>query len=141
MRLYIASTSEDLAAHRAAAREVAAELGFEVVTAAPARGAGRDAVARCARRIAGVEGVLAIVGWRRGEVPGPELGGDGRRSWTEWASVAENCSCIMADSGSRALCASWPTWPTRGRKGAPQRGPRREVAAAAGLYSNVTRKT
>ncbi len=82
-RLYIASTSEDLKPHRAAARQVAAELGFETV-AAPERGDGRDAVALCARRIAGAEVVLAIVGWRRGEVPGPDLGGDGRRSWTEW---------------------------------------------------------
>ena len=85
MRLYIASTSEDLTSHGAAAREVASALDFEPLTATPSeRGDGRDAVTARARRIARSDIVLAIVGWRRGQVPGPELGGYGRRSWAEW---------------------------------------------------------
>ncbi len=85
MRTYVASTSGDLTAHRAAAAEVMAEMGLEAVTAEPPGDhAGRGAVAACARLVAHADLVLAIVGWQQGEVPGPELGGDGRRSWTEW---------------------------------------------------------
>ncbi len=109
MQVYIASTSEDLTTHRDAAREVTAELGFEVVSAVPERDAGRDTVAGCARRIAHADLVLAIVGWRRGEVPGPELGGDGQRSWTEWqvASAFRQAKPVVVleadDSWSREL--------------------------------------
>ncbi len=78
-RLFIASASEDLEPYRAAAREVARELGFEPV-AAPTDGA----VEACGRLVESCEGLLAIVGWRRGAVPGPEQGGDGLRSWTQW---------------------------------------------------------
>ena len=74
MRVYVSSTSDDLAPHRAAAVEVAREIGYEAVVRDPAARRGLSRVEACARQVAAADRLLAIVGWRRGEVPGPELG-------------------------------------------------------------------
>ncbi|MCP4654194.1 MAG: SUMF1/EgtB/PvdO family nonheme iron enzyme [bacterium] len=84
MRVVISSTPGELEAHRAAAGEVARELGFEPVLPQPPAADDGGGVAQRVREVAGADLLLAIVGWRRGEMPGPELGGDGRRSWTAW---------------------------------------------------------
>ena len=84
MRVYISSTSDDLERHRTAALEVAQEIGHEPGVRDPAARRGLSRVEACERQVAAADRLLAIVGWRQGEVPGPELGGDGARSWTEW---------------------------------------------------------
>ena len=84
MRVYISSTSDDLEPHRQAALDVARELGLEPVVRDPAIRRGLSRVEACRRQVAAADRLLAIVGWRQGEVPGPELGGRGARSWTEW---------------------------------------------------------
>ncbi len=84
MRVYISSTSGDLEPYRAVALEVARELGLEAVVRDPTARRGLSRVEACGRQVAAADRLLAIVGWRRGEVPGPELGGDGARSWAEW---------------------------------------------------------
>ncbi len=106
MRIYISSTSEDLEPHRQAALEVARELCLEPVVRDPAARRGLSRVEACRRQVAGADRLLAIVGWRRGEVPGPELGGRGGRSWTEWEVVSafdhgRPVTVLMADD-------SWP---------------------------------
>ncbi len=88
MRIFISCTPEELSAHRAAACEVAAEMGFKVVSRNPALGRGLTPVAACARQVAEVDAVLAIVGHRRGAVPTPEAGGDGRHPWSWWQTRA-----------------------------------------------------
>ena len=84
MRVYVSSTSDDLERHRQAALEVAREIGVEPIVRDPAARRGLSRVEACGRQVADADLLLAIVGWRTGEVPGPELGGDGNRSWTEW---------------------------------------------------------
>ncbi len=84
MRVYISSTSDDLEPYRTVAREVAREIGREPVVRDPTARRGLSRVEACGRQVAAADLLLAIVGWRQGEVPGPELGGDGARSWTEW---------------------------------------------------------
>ncbi len=84
MRVYISSTSDDLERHRAAVLEVVREIGLEPVVRDPAARRGLSRVEACRRQVAAADRLLAIVGWRQGEVPGPELGGKGGRSWPEW---------------------------------------------------------
>jgi len=84
MRVFISSIPEELEPHQAAACDVAHDLGFEPVLRDPAAGRGLDPVRACARQVAAADLVLAIVGWRRGRVPPPELGGDGFHPWTWW---------------------------------------------------------
>ncbi len=84
MRVYVSSTSDDLERHRLAALEAARELGIEPIVRDPAARRGLSRVEACGRQVTAADLLLAIVGWRTGEVPGPELGGDGGRSWTEW---------------------------------------------------------
>ncbi|MCP4659253.1 MAG: DUF4062 domain-containing protein, partial [bacterium] len=84
MRVFISSIPAELEPHQAAACEVAHELDFEPVLRDPTAGRGLDPVTSCARQVAAADLVLAIVGWRRGRIPPPELGGDGLRPWTFW---------------------------------------------------------
>ncbi len=84
MRVFISSTPDELELYQAAACDVAHSLGMEPVVRDPAAGRGREQVAACARQVAAADLVLAIVGWRRGRVPAPELGGDGLHPWTYW---------------------------------------------------------
>ncbi len=79
--LFLCSTPEELDAHQAIAYDVARELGFSPHLRDPAARLGRDAVAAVERQLAAADLVLAIVGWRRGLVPPPLLGGDGLSPW------------------------------------------------------------
>ncbi len=102
-RVAISSTTEDLDSHRIAAAEVARELGFEPLLLE--RPAGSDgSVQEITRQVAEADLLLAIVGWQRGEMPAPEQGGDGRRSWTAWEisaalSRAQPLVVLMAGDG------------------------------------------
>ncbi len=84
MRVFITSIPEELERHQAAACDVAREFGFDPVLRDRAAGGGVDTVRACARQVAAADLVLAIVGWRRGPVPPPELGGDGLHPWSWW---------------------------------------------------------
>ncbi len=93
MRIFTTSTPEELESYRAVACDVAVELGHEVMLRDPALVGGLKPVAACTRQIAAADVLLAIVGWRRGAVPLPEAGGDGRHPWTWWetrAAFAQN---------------------------------------------------
>ncbi len=85
MRVFISSTSEDLAPFRAAAEAVVLDLGWQPDGM---EHFGTDGslgiVEACGRRVERADLVLAIIAWRRGGVPGPERGGDGRASYTKW---------------------------------------------------------
>ncbi len=83
MRLFIASTAEELEPYRSTAEALARELGFRLVALEPAT-AGSDTVPAQVRRLATADVVLAIVGAGRGEAPTPELGGDGVHPWAWW---------------------------------------------------------
>ena len=82
MRVFITSTPGELEPHQMAAVDVARELGHEPVLRDPVVRRGLDPVTACSRQVALADAVLAIVGWRRGRVPGATLGGDGLRPWT-----------------------------------------------------------
>ena len=84
MRVFISSTPDELELYQASACDVAHSLGMEPVVRDPTAGRGREQVAACAHQVAAADLVLAIVGWRRGRVPAPELGGDGLHPWTFW---------------------------------------------------------
>ncbi len=89
LRVAISSTLEEIEPYRAAAAEVAREQGFEpLLTEIPPTeqpsAADEASVQEIAGQVAEADLLLAIVGWRRGEMPDPERGGDGRRSWTAW---------------------------------------------------------
>ncbi len=88
MRIFITSTPEELEPHQAAACDVVRELRLEPVLRDVAGVHGLDPVRACARQVERTDLVLAIVGHRRGRVPPPELGGDGRHPWTWWETRA-----------------------------------------------------
>ncbi len=88
MRIFITSTPEELAPYQTAACEVVTELGHQFLLRDPDRGRGLKPVPACTRQVADADAVLAIVGHRRGDVPPPGLGGDGRHPWTWWETRA-----------------------------------------------------
>jgi serine/threonine protein kinase len=84
MRVFISSTSQDLASYRQAARDVVLDLGWQPVMMEHFWTEGRcGIVAACLERLGEAEVVVAIIGWQRGSVPTAERGGDGRRSYTQ----------------------------------------------------------
>jgi hypothetical protein len=114
MRIFITSTPPELTIYQTAACEVVRELGFEPVLRR--QDDAREPAASCARQISEADAVLAIVGWRRGDVPAPEIGGDGLHPWVWW----EIESATMCAKPVMALLAA-DAW----------RGELREAAAAA----------
>ncbi len=79
LKVFVSSTSEDLKAYRLAAQGVVLDLGLhpEMMEHFGTDGS-VGIVEACRRRVGASDLVLAILGWRRGWVPGPEVGGDGR---------------------------------------------------------------
>ncbi len=85
MRVFISSTSEDLAPFRAAAEAVVLDLGWQPDGMEHFGTEGSlGIVEACSRRVEQADLVLAILAWRRGGVPGPNRGGDGKASYTKW---------------------------------------------------------
>ncbi len=85
MRVLISSTSEDLAAYRAAVEAVVLDLGWQPDAMEHFGTEGSlGIVDACTRRVEAADVVLAIIAWRRGGVPSPERGGDGKSSYTKW---------------------------------------------------------
>ncbi len=83
-KIFVSSTAEDLRPYRQAAKDVVLDLDCHP---AMMEHFGADGsvgiVAACKRRVSECDFVLAILGWRLGWVPGPEVGGDGKRSITQ----------------------------------------------------------
>ncbi len=85
MRVFISSTSEDLAPFRAAAEAVVLDLGWQPNGMEHFGTEGSLGIVDvCSRRVEETDLVLVILAWRRGGVPGPECGGDGKSSYTKW---------------------------------------------------------
>jgi len=99
--VFICSTPEELDAHQAIAYEVVKGLGLTPLLRDASARLGRDAVTALERQIAGADLVLAIVGWRRGPVPPPLLGGDGLRPWLHF----ELRAAFRADKSVAAMMA------------------------------------
>jgi formylglycine-generating enzyme required for sulfatase activity len=107
MRVFLASTPAELALHRAAAQRVVRDLGWEAVdreTLAP----GGGTIEAALRGVDEAGLVLAIVGWGRGPVPAPEMGGDGFRPWAQW----EVSRAFQRGRPAVVLMAS-DAWPAR----------------------------
>lgn len=82
-KVFIASTSEDLADFRQAAADVTREIGWQPVMMEtfgtdPYRGI----IDACRKKVDESDMVLAIIAFRRGEVPSLDFGGDERSSYT-----------------------------------------------------------
>ncbi|MCP4654878.1 MAG: SUMF1/EgtB/PvdO family nonheme iron enzyme [bacterium] len=86
--VFVCSVPEKLVPLREAACDVVRELGMEPLLRAPAGLAGFQPVPACIHQVGAADLVLAIVGHRRGEVPGAELGGDGTHPWAWWETRA-----------------------------------------------------
>jgi hypothetical protein len=84
VQVFVTSTPEELEPHQAAAVDAVAALGHRPVLRDASASPGLDPVSACRRQVARADAVVAIVGWRRGRVPPPSLGGDGLRPWTYW---------------------------------------------------------
>ena len=113
MRVFITSTPEELEPHQVAACEVAHSLGLEPVLRDPAAGRGLDPVTACARQVAAADLLLAIVGWRRGRTPPPELGGDGlvqKPDWLILVGVCTHLGCIPLGQKVGQYRGEWGGW-------------------------------
>ena len=103
MRVFLSSTSRDLTPFRAAARDVVLDVGWQPVMMEHFGTDGElGVVDACSRRVGECDVVLAILAWQRGGVPGPERGGDGRRSYTQWEidaafRLGKSVLVLMAD--------------------------------------------
>ncbi len=82
--VFVSSTSEDLHSYRQAAKDVILDLHWHPEMMEHFRTEGRAGIVEaCTKRVENSDLVLAILGWRFGWVPGPEAGGDGKKSITE----------------------------------------------------------
>jgi formylglycine-generating enzyme required for sulfatase activity len=78
-KVFVSSTSDDLKPYRQAAKDVVLDLGWHPeMTEHFGTDGSAGIVEACKQRVGASDLVLAILGWRRGWVPGPEVGGDGR---------------------------------------------------------------
>lgn len=105
MRVFVASASPELDSHRASACSTVRSLGWEVVEPPPDDGETEMVEAR-ESRLAGVDLVVALVGWRSGPGPSPEEGGDGVRGWIHWevrAALRRSLPVVV-----RLADESWP---------------------------------
>lgn len=84
LRVFVSSTSEDLAAFRDAARQVILDAGWHPVMMEHFGTAPEVTIEACQRRAAECDLLLLLVGFRRGWVPSADQGGDGRRSITAY---------------------------------------------------------
>ena len=81
-RVFLCTVPEELAGQRAAAAAMLRGLGWEMLARAPADNGASIEDALHALDQAHL--VLAILGWRRGPIPDPEIGGGGNRPWVQW---------------------------------------------------------
>lgn len=98
MRVFVTTTPHELTPYQRLVNNAVSKLGFEVLQRDPQRGRGLTPVEACARQVARADLVLALVGHRRGPVPTPAQGGDGRHPWAWWETRAafDNARPVMA---------------------------------------------
>jgi len=82
IRVFVSSTSEDLRDHRAVARNVIMDLGWQPTMMEHFGSSPESTVDTCRREVERSDLLLLIVAWRQGWVPTPEQGGNGRDSIT-----------------------------------------------------------
>lgn len=89
MRVFISTVSDELEPYRSTTTEVVRALGLEISgLEVSASGNGRSrTVAERLDDVTAADAVVAIVGWRLGEVPGPEVGGDDWRPYASWELI------------------------------------------------------
>ena len=86
LRIFVASTAEDLIQYRAAALEVIDRLGHKAVHMETFGAMPSWSLAACRELVAGCDAAVVIVGYRYGWVPSVREGGDGQKSIT-WHEV------------------------------------------------------
>ncbi len=86
--VFVCSTSEELAPFQTAACDVVRELGMDPLRRRTGGLPGFEPVAACQQQTADADFVIAILGHRRGDVPGAESGGDGAHPWEWWETRA-----------------------------------------------------
>jgi hypothetical protein len=107
LNVFVSSTSEDLKTFRAAAEQVVRDLGW-VPEMMEHFGALPDtSVQACLAKITASDVVVSIVAFRRGWVPKPDQGGNGRDSITK-LEIAEARRCNIPVILMLAHEDSWP---------------------------------
>lgn len=118
MRIFLTTVPEELHVLQNVAADLVRELGWQPYQRDPHGLPGFKRVAACARQMAGVDAVLAIVGHRGGEVPNAGDGGDGSRPWAWWETQAALkrglpvAALLAADSWQPELREEGPTEPS-----------------------------
>jgi hypothetical protein len=84
MRIFISSTSHDLAAHRRVVEQLILDAQCSPVAMEHFGADPRPIVQLCKEEVAGCDLVILIQAWRRGSVPTVKEGGDGTTSITAW---------------------------------------------------------
>src|SRR4051812_23607939 len=84
LRVFIASTSQDLADYREAAKEIILEVGCHPVMMEFFGTDAAPTLAACQDRVVSCDLLLLLLAFRRGWVPTTAEGGDGRRSVTAY---------------------------------------------------------
>src|SRR5215468_11265414 len=82
MKVFIASTSEDLQQYRAVAERVVLDAGWQPIGMEHFAPDPRPIIQRCRDEIEHCNLVVLIQAFRQGWVPDTDLGGDGERSIT-----------------------------------------------------------
>ncbi len=82
VRVFVSSTSEDLKDHRAVARNVIMDLGWQPKMMEHFGSSPHATVVACREELGRCDLMLLVVAWRRGWVPTPQQGGDGTESIT-----------------------------------------------------------
>ena len=92
LKVFVASTSEDLHTHRAAVRDVVLEMGWQPCMMEYMGAKGQRTVAACKDELSQCDLVVLLVAWRRGWVPDVEQGGNGVDSITSLElAFADEC--------------------------------------------------
>jgi formylglycine-generating enzyme required for sulfatase activity len=109
VRLFVSVASPDLDRHGQIAREVSLEFGIEPLVRPPCIRGRSLHVEQCLGPLRDADAVLAILAWRLDGRPGPELGGDGWRSYLQWELKnafwdAKPVMVLMAKSWPQDLC-------------------------------------
>ena len=114
LNVFISSTSEDLRAYRDAARDVILGLDWHPVMMEYFGAVPDRTVDFCQRRAGECDVLLLVVAYRRGWVPSPEQGGDGKRSITAFELEA-------AEKNKRDVLVflATDTWPQTERENEP----------------------
>jgi hypothetical protein len=80
-KFYVSSTSEDLKGYRSEVYHTLRRMGHDAIAMEDYVASDQTALARCLADVGKCDGYIAIVAWRRGDVPGQ--GNPGGMSFTE----------------------------------------------------------